>query len=155
MFRNDLQGVGRLASDLMSVREILEGDEPEVRRLLSQLVGEGAGAFSADRVRQGRRGVVAEDGDGRALGFLYGSFLDLGVEVEGGGYIDLLVVDEQARGQGIGEALVDAWKQWLLGENIKLGFVATTDELDAARFYERCGFSLCRGPWLVWSAPSP
>jgi hypothetical protein len=103
-----------------------------MRLLLGQLVGDAGGSFSAGRVRQGHRGIVAED-DGRVLGFLYGSFLDLSIEKEGGGYIDLLVV-----GQG--------------REVSPSGFVSTTEALQASSFYERCGFTRCRGPWLVWSA---
>lgn len=96
------------------------------------------------KVRQGWRAFVARDDDGRAIGFLLGSFFDYGLDHESAGTLEQLVVEEGERGQGVGRDLVREWQRWLVAEGVPLGFTsAGTGEV---AFYEACGFSLCTGP---------
>jgi len=134
----------------MNIREATPPDVPQIGSLIRDLHPDQRGEFDPFRVRQGHRTFVAEDND-RVVGVLFGTFTSYGLEFESAGHLEQLIVREDARGVGIGEALVKQWKQWLIREGVPLGFVSTTDELGAASFYERCGFSRCIGPFLVWA----
>ena len=62
-----------------------------------------------------------------------------------------LGVAKDHRGKGFGEALVREALHWLASEGVANVFVSTSSEDTAADYYERLGFTRCRGPWLVAS----
>lgn len=99
-------------------------------------------------VRAGRRS--SRGTTKRVVGFLLGTFVDYGLDHESSGTLEQLVVDGGTRGDGVGRALVENWKAWLQSEAITLAFLSV--EPAAVPFYEKCGFSLCTGPYMVWSA---
>lgn len=138
----------------MRVRDAYDADSAALDSLLSDLHPDyEPGSFLPSGFRSGTRTFVAESDDGVVVGALLGAFVDLGISHESCGYLQELVIDDQHRGEGIGECLVDERKAWLGTEGIEVGFVSTMP--DGPRgFYERCGFRLCVGPWLVWSADS-
>jgi GNAT superfamily N-acetyltransferase len=134
----------------MPINQMTQADVPAVERLINQLHPDAPGVVDPTKVRQGWRAFVARNDSGDAIGFLLGSFFDYVLSHESAGTLEQLVVDETDRGRGIGRELVAEWQRWLLDEGVPLGFTsAGTGEVE---FYESCGFSLCRGPWLVWSS---
>ncbi len=86
-------------------------DTDAVNTLLTQLYGEVSGHFDPAKIRQAWRAWVSRDGSGAVVGFLLGSFIDFGIQHESAGTLELLVIDESVRGQGVGTKLVDAWKR--------------------------------------------
>lgn len=137
----------------MSSDDLRPEDVVAIRRLMQQLHGDAAAGFEPT-VRQGHRSFVARDDDGAVVGYLLGTFVDYGLLTESCGMVEQLVIDFAHRRRGIGQQLLEQWKSWLKAEGVPLGFVATTDDLGAAEFYERCGFGRCTGPWLAWADPS-
>jgi N-acetylglutamate synthase-like GNAT family acetyltransferase len=133
----------------VTIREASPSDLPSISRLIRELHPEQAGKFDPSAVRQGHRTFVAER-DGDVVGVLLGTFTAHGLEYESAGHLEQLIVAPDVRGQGVGEALVYQWTEWLVAEGVSIGFVSTTEELGAASFYERCGFVRCTGPFLVW-----
>lgn len=125
-------------------------DVDDVARLINQLHPDRPGVIRPERVRQGWTAFVARNDEGRAVGFLLGSFIDYGLVHESSGTLEQLVIDESVRGQLIGTELVEHWKSWLIAEGVTLGFASASP--DAVGFYEKCGFRRCTGPWLVWAA---
>jgi predicted N-acetyltransferase YhbS len=140
--------------DSFRLRIGTDSDGESLDLLLAQLhAGYEGGSFRPSRFRSGTRTFVAEADDGTVIGLLLGAFVDLGIADETSGYLEELVIDTDHRGARIGDALVEAWKSWLRSEGVQLGFVSTTPD-GPQRFYERCGFRRCAGPWLVWTEAS-
>ena len=133
----------------MTIIPMTAADVSAVTRLINQLHPDLPGVIDPARIRQGWRAFVARSESDEVIGFLLGSFFDYGLEHESAGTLEQLVVEENERGRGVGRELVREWQEWLLGEGVPLGFTsAGTGEVE---FYESCGFTLCRGPWMVWS----
>lgn len=64
--------------------------------------------------------------------------------LESGSFCEIvgLVVDEQFRGQGIGNRLIEEGKTWAISRNItKLRVRCNTKRLDTHKFYRNIGFS--------------
>jgi len=86
------------------------------------------------------RVLVAENGDGRVIGWLHVAARtqlteDACAEILG------LVVEESSRGAGIGESLVRAAEAWAHGEGCTHLRVRSRAERERAhRFYERTGY---------------
>jgi GNAT superfamily N-acetyltransferase len=86
------------------------------------------------------RVLVAENGDGRVVGWLHVAARtqlteDCCAEILG------LVVDESARGAGIGAALIRAAEEWARSEGCARIRVRSRDTRERAhRFYERAGY---------------
>jgi GNAT superfamily N-acetyltransferase len=133
----------------VDISEMTPADVPAVSALIDQLHADRPGVLDPARIRQGWKTFVARDERGAPIGFALGTFIDYGLRHESSGTLEQLVVDESARGAGVGEALVESWKQWLRDEGLTLGFLSAAE--DAVRFYERCGFQRTTGPWLVWA----
>src|SRR5438876_9459885 len=95
------------------------GDVDQLNDLVRQLRPDLAKpAFDPDAVRQGRRTLVARDSARGIIGLVVVAYIDVGVPDEGGGTIELLVVDEAERGRGVGAALVREARHWLSGEGV-------------------------------------
>ncbi|GAA0589982.1 GNAT family N-acetyltransferase [Kribbella sandramycini] len=126
----------------MTVRVATEADRSQLARLLRQLHPEALDPGSLPRVRQEARTFVAGE---PVVGLAVVTFVDYGLSAYG--VLEELVVDEAARGAGVGRALVAECERWLLELDAEVVFVSAVDA-GAARFYRRSGFSDCTGPWL-------
>lgn len=101
-------------------------------------------AFSEERFRACYPALLAADGaclllaaDGHAsVGYLLG-FRHLTFYANGPvGWVEEIVVRHQARGQGAGRALMNAFEQWAAGQGCALVALATRR---AASFYQALG----------------
>ncbi len=133
----------------MRITEMTDDDVGSVTALINQLHPDEPGAVVPSAIRQGWKALVARNDADEVVGFLLGSFIDYGLAHESSGSLDQLVVDRSARQSGVGTQLVAQWKEWLIEEGVPLGFVSA--EPEAVAFYERCGFRVCTGPFMVWS----
>ncbi len=122
-------------------------DAPVVAQLLRQVYPH-ADEVDPTRARLACKTLVARDDRGVPVGFLLGTVHDYGLEGESYGTLVELVVDNSARRQGIGRALVEAWKAWLLAEGMQAGFLLAAT--DAVPFYEECGFKPTSLPYMIW-----
>ena len=104
-------------------------------------------AMTLPRVRQEARTFVAGAGQGLA-GVGVATFVDYGYGAYG--TVEELVVDASRRGAGVGLALLDECRGWLVGMGAEVVFVSAVDE-DVAGFYRGAGFTACTGPWLFWT----
>lgn len=100
-----------------------------------------ARAFIADRLERGDSVIfLAEDG-GDALGFtqLYPSFASLSLAPSW--ILNDLFVDPQARGRGVGEALMDAARRLAIDNGAaELMLQTARDNATAQRLYEKLGW---------------
>lgn len=133
------------------IEEMTLNDAPVVARLLRQVYPD-ADDIDPTRARLAWKTLVARDERGVPVGFLLGTVHDYGLDGESYGTLVELVVDNPVRRQGIGRALVEAWKAWLLDEGMQAGFLLAA--ADAVPFYEECGFEQTSLPYMIWSPPA-
>ncbi|MFC9692316.1 GNAT family N-acetyltransferase [Kribbella sp. NPDC056951] len=131
----------------ISVRPATSTDRAEIHRVLRQLHPDLPAEMSLPRVRQEARTFLASDGD-VVVGVGVVTFVDYGYGAYG--TIEEAVVDAASRGTGVGRALLDECRGWLVGLGVEVVFVSAVDE-EVAGFYETTGFSKCTGPWLFWA----
>jgi GNAT superfamily N-acetyltransferase len=131
----------------VSIRAMLESDADAVHRLALQLGYPTQPAATLARVRAVLASniadaFVAEDADGRVLGWAHvfaAPFLESGPNAELGG----LVVEEAARGRGIGAALVARAESWARERGIrKLCLRSNVVRTEAHAFYQKIGFTI-------------
>jgi GNAT superfamily N-acetyltransferase len=91
--------------------------------------------------REGGVAFIARDDSGKVVGLISGArhaTLHAGDRVA---YITALVTDAEARGQGVGRALVAAIEQWARESGCtRLSVTSAEHRADAHAFYPRCGF---------------
>ena len=117
----------------MNIRAIRPSEYEDARQLLARCGWtkkvEDAAAFKQS-VKNSQVALVAEL-EGRVVGFLRaitdGTF---------NGYISMVAVEQELRGQGIGSALVSA----ATGTNPDITWVLRADRPGVSRFYESLGF---------------
>jgi GNAT superfamily N-acetyltransferase len=121
-------------------------DFAAVRRLIGQLgyapeEAEFSRRFDAVLAAAGHRVIVAEEG-GTVVGMLHvfeRPALDKGCEA----VVQALVVDDSARGHGIGEVLMREAEAWAASRGLGATSLYTrTDRHRAHAFYERIGYRL-------------
>jgi GNAT superfamily N-acetyltransferase len=121
-------------------------DFAAVRRLIGQLgyapeEAEFRRRFDAVLAAAGHRVIVAEK-DGTVVGILHvfeRPALDKGCEA----VVQALVVDDLARGRGIGEVLMGEAEAWAAGRGLAATSLYTRTDRDRAHaFYERIGYRL-------------
>ena len=121
-------------------------DFAAVRRLIGQLgyapeEAEFRRRFDAVLAAAGPRVIVAEEG-GTVVGILHvfeRPALDKGCEA----VVQALVVDDAARGRGIGEVLMREAEAWAAGRGLAATSLYTRTDRDRAHaFYERIGYRL-------------
>ncbi|GGE70303.1 GNAT family N-acetyltransferase [Priestia taiwanensis] len=134
----------------MHVREVTESDVHKVVPLFDQYRmfyqqfsdEEGAHAFLEERIRKAESVMyVAEDEDGEASGFvqLYPSFSS--VSMKRLWILNDLYVTEQARGKGVGVALLEKAKELAIETKAKgLMLQTAEDNVRAQGIYEEFGF---------------
>jgi GNAT superfamily N-acetyltransferase len=127
------------------VREAGPEDARDVARLLGQLGYSAAAAEVALRIERFRESradllLVAETG-GRVVA-LASLHVSMALEYEGdAGKLSAIVVDESARGRGIGRILVDAVEREARRRGCVLLFLTTNERRrDAHAFYRALGF---------------
>jgi GNAT superfamily N-acetyltransferase len=127
------------------VREAGPEDARDVARLLGQLGYSAAAAEVALRIERYRESradllLVAETG-GRVVA-LASLHVSMALEYEGdAGKLSAIVVDEAARGRGIGRILVDAVEREARRRGCVLLFLTTNERRrDAHAFYRALGF---------------
>ena len=129
------------------VRPMAESDVDAVRALTAQL------GYAADRAATLTRlravlasdvadAFVAEDAAGRVLGWAHvfsAPFIESGPNAELGG----LVVDEGARGHGVGRALVARVESWARERGLReLCLRSNVIRTEAPGFYQGLGFTI-------------
>lgn len=126
MRESDVDAVHRLAVELGYPTE----PALTLRRIRAVLASDTADAF------------VAEDSEGRVLGWAHvfvAPFLESGPNAELGG----LVVEEAARGRGIGAALVARTETWARERGIKkICLRSNVIRTEAHAFYQKLGFAI-------------
>jgi ribosomal protein S18 acetylase RimI-like enzyme len=123
------------AADLSAIHHLMEQlgyapDEGELARRLEQVL-----AMSGHR-------VMAAEENGQVVGVIH-FFERPALEKGGEVLVQSLVVNDQWRGQGIGEALMREAESWAESRNISSMALYTRVDRDKARaFYERIGYRL-------------
>ncbi len=99
---------------------------------------ESATARFAEAIAEGATILVADDGSGAALGFVWvvirGAF-------DRSSYIPLIGVDPAQRGQGIGKILLAAAEAYARPNAADMFLLSSDFNIEAHRFYEREGYS--------------
>ena len=121
------------------IRPLGDGDVDWADALLDRTLGGRLQARRGELIDAlGEAGIVAEI-DGRAVGLA-------GWRLESGGRraeLTVLAVEEDARRQGIGRALLDAAVEALRASGVERAWLVTTnDSLAALRLYQRFGWRL-------------
>jgi GNAT superfamily N-acetyltransferase len=127
------------------IRDATETDAADIARLLGQLgyvsSAEAIPARLASLHVEGGVVLVAVDEADRVRGVASGSrftTLHAGDQVA---YITALVVDDDARGRGVGRALVAELERWAIAHGCtRLSVTSAEHREDAHAFYPRCGF---------------
>lgn len=128
------------------LRDVTPADFGTVRRLIGQLgyepdEAEFRARFERVLATPGHRVIVAEN-DGAVVGVLHvfeRPALDKGCEA----VVQALVVDDRARSQGVGEALMREAEAWARSRGLAATSLYTRVDRDRARaFYERIGYRL-------------
>lgn len=145
----------------VAVRRATEDDLPAIRRLVNQMPG----WRIADRIDLKDENLVAVDRGGRVVGWLRGNHVSQawvnvdGYEADDGwlcSYITWLLVDEVARGNGIGGMLLERFAQdsESAGRDTIIASPQSGDhEVELLAFYARHGYrraasgQVHRGPW--------
>ncbi len=131
---------------MTELRDATPRDFAAVRRLIGQLgyapeEAEFRRRFDAVLAAAGHRVIVAEEG-AVVIGVLHvfeRPALDKGCEA----VVQALVVDDAARGGGIGEALMREAEAWAAGRGLAATSLYTRTDRDRAHaFYERIGYRL-------------
>lgn len=85
--------------------------------------------------------LIAEDGDGTALGFVHAESSTDSVTQEPCGYVTLLALTEAAEGRGIPRRLMQGVEDWARGKGFRLlGLDVFASNHRARAFYERLGY---------------
>ena len=136
----------------MRVRQITVADQAEVDRLYRQLYPTTtvtpdltSRSFSAEYLP-----LLVEDNDDVVQGMALGIIIQYGSLRQA--YLEDVVIDEVARGQGVGRILVEYALQEFWSRGVHVAFVATSfeTEIDSPLpFYRALGFRETRCPWLV------
>lgn len=132
------------------IRAMEESDSAVVNALSAQLGYPADAAATLARVRaviasSSADAFVAEDADGRVIGWVHvfrvAPFVESGPAAELGG----LVVDESARGRGVGRALVARAEAWVKERGLRELWVrSNVIRAEAHAFYRNLGFAVLK-----------
>ena len=138
---------GEEASAASAPRQAGPRDAAEIARLYAQLVANPAVRVDPQRLAElavaPDAAVLVLEGTGRLLGTV---FLALCPDVMFGtrpfAVVENIVVDDHARGQGIGALLLAEAERFCLAANCsKSMLLSTAERIDAHRFFERAGYA--------------
>lgn len=100
--------------------------------------------------------LLVEDDDGGVQGIALGIIIQYGSLRQA--YLEDVVIDETARGQGLGRILVEHALKELWSCGVQMVFVATSFDTETDSplpFYRALGFRETRCPWLVITPETP
>ena len=129
---------------MTTIRDAAPGDLPAILALLDQLgygqVAEQVPARLAELKAEGRNvALVAERDDGRVVGLITLAHYQT-LHAGRTAYITMLVTAEDARGGGVGRALVDAGRAWAARAGCtRLSVTSSESRAGAHAFYPRVG----------------
>lgn len=137
----------------VTLRPAEPADAGALTALASQLGHEACPLLSDVRAQleqpaEARHALLVAVSAGEVVGFVE---LEARVSLPAGRWAEMttLVVEERARGQGVGGILVEGARGWALAQGVRRLRVRTRRERVAtARFYERMGFRLCKEQWV-------
>ena len=120
-------------------------DQPQLsREQLEATAGRVPGSFRGDNVI-----FAARAADRSLAGFCWCVLFDPGTGLEG--EVAEVIVSENHRGQGVGEALLRAAVELFSERSVTLGYVWTRPENEAAvRLYQGAGFAPTKQLILTW-----
>jgi aminoglycoside 6'-N-acetyltransferase I len=133
----------------VKIRSATQQDAPSAARLMAQLAEQTRGNIDPGVENRLRVMIelpqyavfVAEDEEGKAVGLLSASQRWTLWHTGPCALIEELVVDEAARRQGVGRALIGAALDWARGQGCSEVEVSTDhDNTDAQAFYRQLGF---------------
>jgi len=132
----------------MRVRRARPEDEAAVAALMEQLestvhsvVAPGLKARFVQMLTLDHHAVWVAEDEGRVVGLVTASLRPTLYHSGPSALIDELVVDANARGQGVGRALIEAVVTWALQRGASEVEVSTGMDNEAAQaLYQRCGF---------------
>lgn len=137
---SDLEPLGRLGallmrthSDFDPLRFMTPGDDPEG----------GYAWFLGTQIHRTDVVVLVAERDGRIVGYVYAGIEPLSWKElrDEAGFVHDVVVAEEARGQGVGGALIDAAAEWLHRRGVPRVLLWTAERNGAAqRLFARHGF---------------
>jgi GNAT superfamily N-acetyltransferase len=139
----------------ISIREMREGDLPDVRGLAEQL----GYPISFDDLSQrfiwinksSEHKLFVACAETRVIGWVHVGREMSSLLAKERADIGALVVDSQSRSQGVGAMLMDAAEKWATSQNLDLVRVrSNVKRSDAHRFYERQGYSLIKS-WHLFT----
>jgi ribosomal protein S18 acetylase RimI-like enzyme len=142
--------------NLNMIRHIKPHEEDEVRRLLAELSYEDQ-SFWTPRARpfreyvkkyrkvpvceriSGKNAILVSEQNGKLVGLCWCTVVDKGINRQG--EIAEFYVEQEYRGRGIGEELIEAAKQFFIDEKAEVAFIWTHQKNKAAiRLYRKAGF---------------
>jgi GNAT superfamily N-acetyltransferase len=128
--------------DSLRIRPAASGDAAPLGRLLEQLGYPTDAANIPERIeklhaRPGTMVLVAEDEHGEVLGVVTVHLFQSIHSIEPAAWLTSLVVDEEARGQGIGSALVARAEDWAIKHGaLRLSLTSAFHRERAHEFYK-------------------
>lgn len=140
----------------MTLRRALPGDAGRIAEIIAAALG-----YASSEADTRRRLIaaladpehflmVAEDGDGRALGFLHACDYPA-LYFDPLKYVMALAVDPAHQGKGIGKALLAACEDWARETNAAgIRLASGSDRLAAHAFYQHLGYSVRKDQKSIW-----
>jgi GNAT superfamily N-acetyltransferase len=127
----DLDALVRLLGRLFSIEADFRPDRRRQRRGLKLMLREPE-----------RRVVLAAEREGRVIGMVTVQLVVSTAEGAPSGLLEDMVVEEEARGEGVGARLLGAAEQWAFERGAtRLQLLADQANRPAHRFYRRMGWS--------------
>jgi ribosomal protein S18 acetylase RimI-like enzyme len=138
--RADLPALGRLGAWLMRIHH-----EFDRRRFLEPMrdAEQGYAWFLGTQLDQPDARVVVAEDEGRVVGYAYAAIEPRSWQMllDEAGLIHDVMVDDSARGRGIGTALVDDMLAWMRARGVPRVVLYTAEpNTDAHRIFDRLGF---------------
>jgi GNAT superfamily N-acetyltransferase len=141
--------------DSPRIRPAAPGDAPKLARLLDQLGYPADAAQIPERIERisahpGTTVLIAEDEKGEAVGMVTVHLFPTMHTSEPAAWLTAVVVDEKARGQGVGSALVKQAEDWAIGHGaLRISLTSAlhreaAHEFYKARDYEHTGVRLTK-----------
>ena len=138
-----------MSGEMVAIRQMVTEDAAAVAELTSQL---GYPSSESDirrrydliKDRADARLFVAHHADQRVIGWIHVQITYL-LEADSRGEIWGLVVEESARGAGVGRRLVEAAEKWAIARGISAMALRSNHlRRDARAFYERLGYTITK-----------